>query len=74
MPMKHQQLHTSKHVLEYTKTLKQFEKLAKPVKFHLMDKNNLEVQVSQEAFKKILTKDSMFDIPFLELRTIFKIL
>lgn len=39
-----------------------------------MDKNNLEAQVSQKAIKKFLAKDSVFDILFLELHTIFKIL
>ena len=59
---------------EHAKTLEQFEKLAKPVRLHLMGENDQEAQVNRETIKKISVKDSVFSILSLELCTIFKVL
>ena len=62
------------NTLKYAKTLEQIEKLAKPVRLHLMGKDNLKAQVNQETIKKISTKDSVFSAPSLEFYTVLKIL
>ena len=65
---------TLENTPDHTKTLKQFEKLVKPVKFYFIDKNNLKAQVNQETIKKISAKNSVFDALLLKLCTIFKVL
>ena len=50
------------------------EETSRLIKLHLLNNANPEARVNPEDVKKISEKESIFGTPFLELRTVLKIL
>ena len=69
-----EQLQAHGQPIEPVPTTKLPEVLSKPIIFHLMDDNDLNVQVKHESVKEISTKESVFGVPSIKLCTIFQIL
>ena len=66
--------HTLEDTPEHIKTLEQSEKLAKPVRLHLIGEDDQEAQVNRETIKKISAKNLVFSALSLELCTVLKVL
>ena len=47
---------------------------SKPTRLHFMNDNDLDVRVECENVKEIFIKDLIFEVPSIELRTVFQIL